>query len=58
MLECPHGALKITEDSVTLKDCRHCHKCLEMPRGCWVTHSLATGGTSGEMILTGIDRSA
>lgn len=56
MLECPHGALKITEDSVSLKDCRHCHKCLEMPRSCWVTHSLATGGTSGEMILTGIDR--
>ncbi|MBR5913418.1 MAG: phosphoadenosine phosphosulfate reductase family protein [Selenomonadaceae bacterium] len=56
MLECPHGALKITEDSVTLENCRHCHKCLEMPRGCWVTRSAAFGGDVDEVKVTSISR--
>ena len=58
MLECPHGALKITEDSVALKDCRHCHKCLEMTRGCWCAISLAVGSGIDGMNIARMDRYA
>ncbi len=56
MLECQHGALKITEDNVRLENCRHCHKCLEMPRSCWVTRSLSFGGYVDEVKVTSINR--
>ena len=56
MLMCPHGVLKISDDGVSLNNCRHCHKCLEMPKGCWVARSLMFGGDSNAMDMKGINR--
>ncbi len=56
MLECPHGVLKITADNVTLNNCRHCHRCLEMPKGCWVARSLAVGSEFDGVNIKRIDR--
>lgn len=56
MLECPHGALKISADNVTLNNCRHCHKCLEMPKGCWVTRSFLVGSENDKVNFKGLDR--
>lgn len=45
VIECPHSALTITADDVQVKNCRHCYRCLDKPRGCLVAWSLTiTGG--------------
>lgn len=54
--KCTHGALKITGDDIIIKNCVHCHKCLEIDRGCWVAHSLAFGGIVDKMEILGMDR--
>ena len=33
-VECPHGALQITDDGVYISKCIHCESCLDMPKGC------------------------
>ena len=38
------------------KNCRHCHRCLEMPKGCWITRSLTVGNEIDGVNLTRIDR--
>lgn len=45
MIECPHGALTITNDDVLIKNCRHCYRCLDKPRGCLVAWSLEIRGS-------------
>ena len=54
MIECPSGILEITNNDILIKNCMHCHKCLEMQKGCWVARSTAIGGYN--MNITGIDR--
>ena len=56
MANCRHGALKITENDIIIKNCVHCHKCLEMNRGCWVARSLVLGGDSCGMEIKNINR--
>ena len=56
ILECPYGVLKITADNVTLNNFRHCHKCLEIDRGCLVARSFTFGGNLDEMNIKGINR--
>ncbi len=55
MIECPHGALTITVDDVQIKNCRHCHRCLDKERGCLAADSLRCGGDINGMNVTGID---
>lgn len=55
MIECPHGALTITADDVTIKNCRHCYRCLDKERGCLAADSLRCGGDIEGMNITGID---
>lgn len=54
MIECPVGALKITDNDISIKNCVHCHKCLDMQKGCWVARSTVIGGYGME--ITRIDR--
>ena len=56
MIECPHGALTITADDVLIKNCLHCYRCLDKPRGCLVANSLAVGGAVNAMNIKGINR--
>ncbi len=44
MIECPHGALTMTAHDVQIKNCRHCHRCLDKPRGCLAAWSLEIRG--------------
>lgn len=45
VIECPYGALTITDDDVQVKNCRHCYRCLDKPQGCLAAWSLIiTGG--------------
>lgn len=45
MIECPHGALIITADDISVKNCRHCYRCLDKSQGCLAAWSLTiTGG--------------
>lgn len=45
MIECPHGALTITADDVQIKNCQHCYRCLDKPKGCLAAWSITiTGG--------------
>lgn len=55
MTECPNGALEITDNDISIKNCIHCHKCLEMPRGCWVALSTMIGSVA-EMNINGFNR--
>lgn len=55
VIECPHGALTITADDVRIKNCRHCYRCLDKPRGCLAADSLKRGGDIEEMSFKGID---
>lgn len=56
MIECSHGALTITADDIQIKNCRHCYRCLDKPRGCLVANSLAVGGAVNAMNIKGINR--
>lgn len=44
MIECPHGALRITADDISIKNCRHCYRCLDKPQGCLAAWSLEIRG--------------
>ena len=44
VIECPHNALTITVESVTVENCRHCYRCLEKPDGCLAVLSLEIRG--------------
>ncbi|MBQ7705974.1 MAG: phosphoadenosine phosphosulfate reductase family protein [Selenomonadaceae bacterium] len=55
MIECPNGALNITDNDISIKNCVHCHKCLEMQRGCWIARSTAIGGYN-DVEIKRIDR--
>lgn len=46
MVECPVGALKISENSIDIKGCIHCENCLDRPKGCIVAQSLSISGGS------------
>lgn len=37
--ECPIGAIKFIDGKITISDCIHCNKCLEMVKGCIVARS-------------------
>lgn len=56
MIECPAGALEITENDIFIKNCVHCHKCLEKHRGCLAAHSLGIRGDADEMEIKSINR--
>lgn len=56
MVECPHGALTITGNDVQVKNCRHCYRCLDKPRGCLAANSLIVGGAVEAMKVKGINR--
>ena len=55
MVQCPHGALTITADDISIKNCKHCYRCLDKPRGCLAADSLRDGGGTDLMKITGID---
>lgn len=40
-VECPAGALKMTENSITLQNCSHCGNCLDRNKGCIAAQSLS-----------------
>ena len=55
MAECPNGALTISKDSIVIKNCLHCGKCLDRQKGCVVARSVITGG-GNNMDFKNIDR--
>ena len=55
MIECPHGALTITADDISVENCQHCYRCLDKERGCLAADSLRSGGDIDSMKVTGID---
>ena len=55
MIECQHNALTITNDDIQIKNCRHCYKCLDKPKGCLAADSLRCGGEFDVMKIKGID---
>lgn len=46
--ECPVDAIKFKDNTLTINKCIHCHKCLELPKGCIVAKSqmIPIGGKS------------
>ena len=44
MAECPNGVLTITDDDIIIKNCKHCEKCLDKPKGCVIAKSKTTTG--------------
>ena len=55
MAECPNGALTITKDDIIIKDCKHCQKCIDKPKGCIIAKSKTTTGDNN-MSIKNIDR--
>lgn len=55
MAECPNGALTITDDDIIIKNCKHCEKCLDKPKGCVIAKSKTTTGDNN-MSAKNIDR--
>lgn len=55
MAECPNGALTITNDSIIIKNCLHCGRCVDRQKGCVVARSVITGG-GNNMDIKNIDR--
>ena len=55
VIECPYGALTITDDDVLIKNCRHCYRCLDKPLGCLAADSLRSGGELYTVAVKGID---
>ena len=55
MVECPNGALTITNDDIVIENCLHCGKCLDQQKGCIVAKSVITGG-GNNMDIKNIDR--
>ena len=49
MVECPTGALKMTDNSTTIKNCAHCENCLDRSKGCVVAQSLSVSGGGNNM---------
>lgn len=54
MVECPTGALKMTETSTTIKNCAHCENCLNRSKGCVVAQSLSISGGGNNMVKKNI----
>ena len=55
VIECPHGALTITADEVSIKNCKHCFRCVDKRLGCLAAQSMRIGGEIGAVNLKGID---
>ncbi|MDO4562927.1 MAG: phosphoadenosine phosphosulfate reductase family protein [Clostridia bacterium] len=55
MVECPNGALTITDDDIIIQNCLHCERCLDKPKGCIVAKSKTATG-DGNMSAKNIDR--
>lgn len=55
MAECPHGSLMITRDDIIIRDCKHCERCLDKPKGCSIAKSIIATG-DGNMSVKNIDR--
>ena len=55
MAECPHGALTITNDDIIIRNCKHCERCLDKPKGCSIAKSIIATG-DGNMSVKNIDR--
>ena len=55
MAECPNGALTITGEDIIIKNCKHCQKCLDKPKGCIIAKSKTTTGDNN-MSVKNIDR--
>lgn len=49
MVECPTGALKMTDNSTIIKNCAHCENCLDRRKGCVVAQSLSISGGGNNM---------
>lgn len=56
MLECPFGALKITESKIEINNCQHCENCLDSTKGCLVAKSLGISGGGNNMSDKNISR--
>jgi phosphoadenosine phosphosulfate reductase len=56
MLECPSGALKITDREIEINNCKHCESCLDSPKGCLVARSLGISGGGNNMSNKNISR--
>jgi len=57
MVECPFGALDIDNGKIKINtNCKHCHACLDMPKGCLVAKSLSLTIGGRNMELKGINR--
>lgn len=55
MAECPHGAITMTAEGISIKNCVHCETCIDRPKGCIVAKSITTTG-DGNMSYKNIDR--
>ena len=55
MVECPNGALTVTDDDILIHNCIHCERCLDKAKGCIVAKSKTATG-DGNMSAKNIDR--
>lgn len=55
IVDCPNGALDITDSSITMNGCVHCGSCLDKQKGCVVAKSIIVGG-GNNMDVKNIDR--
>lgn len=56
MAECAFGALRITDNDIQIKGCRHCESCLDSSKGCIVAKSLSITGDGNNMSASNISR--
>ena len=56
MAECAFGALNISSDDISIKDCRHCEHCLDSNKGCIVARSIGITGGGNNMSAKNISR--
>ena len=56
MAECAFGALNISSDDISIKDCKHCERCLDSNKGCIVARSIGITGGGNNMSAKNISR--
>ncbi|GAB6155781.1 hypothetical protein JCM17380_45320 [Desulfosporosinus burensis] len=56
MVECQFNALKITDNDISIKNCKHCESCLDLRKGCVVAKSLGISGGGNNMSIKNISR--
>ena len=56
MAECAFGALNISQNDITISNCKHCERCLDSNKGCIAARSLGITGGGNNMSVKNISR--